>query len=225
MKTGCCNTHQFYRMEDVSFCLNTKCFNYLGQTALVTPKKSLWIGLFSLNMMVLFLFMSTQNYSKINVETAQQDINGSIQTLDNFIPLTLENIREEIYAKEILCPETVFAQIKLESGNLNSFLTKKTNNMLGMRYPAQRQTAAAGIYLPNEDKIIFGTQKELKKYAALPNYAVYSNWQDAISDYKLWQQHSFRLKEVYFAFLDRVYAEDPSYSAKLRQIYDQNTDI
>lgn len=118
----------------------------------------------------------------------------------------------------MVCPEEVYAQMMLESGNLSSFLTKHANNMLGMRYPFRRNTTAVGLYLPEKDTIVYGNAASLKKYGKQNNYAVYDNWQDAVKDYKYWQDEYFRLGDRYLQFLGNVYAEDSSYQAKIRII-------
>jgi hypothetical protein len=218
MKTGCCNSHQYYKMEDISFCLNSKCNNYLGTTSLVKPaKKKLWINLFTFYLMVFLLLVSLDDYSQGN-DNVNPKLYKQLVTAEEMKPLSLDNLREEIYRQQIICPEHVFAQVKIESAYLNSFLTKRTNNMFGMRYPFKRQTAAIGLFLPESNSVVLGTQKELAKYRGQNTYAVYEKWQDAITDYKLWQDQNFKLDERYLAFLDGLYAEDPDYIQKIRSI-------
>lgn len=218
MKTGCCNSHQYYKMEDVSFCLNSKCNNYLGTTSLVKPaKKKLWINLFTFYLMVFFLLVSLDDYSQGNNDV-NQNLYKQLVTAEEMIPLTIDNLREEIYRQQIICPEHVFAQVKIESAYLTSFLTKRTNNMFGMRYPFKRETKAIGLFLPENNTVVTGTQQELAKYRGQNTYAVYEKWQDAIADYKLWQDQNFKLTERYLAFLDGLYAEDPDYIQKIKSI-------
>ena len=133
-------------------------------------------------------------------------------------PCTGENLKAAINANKIICPDEVYAQIMIESGHLNSFLFKRANNLLGMRFPCQRKTTAIGIYLPEEDTIIKGTQKELRKYAKKNNYAVYASWTDCVADYKLWQDQCFHLTEKYLTFLGNYYAEDVNYVAKIKKM-------
>jgi hypothetical protein len=129
----------------------------------------------------------------------------------------MENLHSELIKHEVLCPGIVYGQIKIESGNLTSFLYRKTNNMLGMRYPFKRPTSACGIYIPSKDTIIYGTRDQLRKYSRTSNYAVYKTWSDALTDYKLWQQNCFVSTERYLGFLGNVYAEDSLYMAKIRK--------
>jgi hypothetical protein len=89
--------------------------------------------------------------------------------------------------------------------------------MIGMRYPFKRTTTAAGIYIPSMDTVIYGTQKELKKYARTMNYAVYKGWKDCVADYKLWQESNFNPNRHYISFLGNIYAQDSLYMDKLRK--------
>lgn len=209
MKTGCCHTQHYHKIDTRNICLNPSCENYLGFTVtwrdLTRLRHSAAAGLFIFS--VLFTF---DDFSKNTIESGMPVLHEQI------LPLNEENLADELNAAGVLCPETVYAQIMLESGHLNSFLLKRTNNMLGMRYPAKRPTTACGIYLPGKDTILTGTQQELKKYAAQNNYAVYETWQDAVADYKLWQEHSFKISDKYLEFLGKVYAEDNAYVQKIR---------
>ena len=47
--------------------------------------------------------------------------------------LTIEEVREEIYAQELPHPEIVLQQARLESGDFRSKLTKTHNNILGLK--------------------------------------------------------------------------------------------
>lgn len=214
MKTACCNTRQIRFVENRSVCANPGCKNYLGQTMAFRDytklKNSAAVSLFVFS--VLFTFDDFSHgkqepflYSNHNICTSP-------------IPPTLENLRNEMVQQNIICIPEVLAQVRIESGNMNSFLFKKTNNLLGMRFPFRRSTMASGIYLPANDTIIYGSQKELKKFAKQEHYAVYITWQESVSDYKLWQEQHFKVKEKYLEFLGNVYAEDSLYVDKVRAI-------
>jgi hypothetical protein len=133
-------------------------------------------------------------------------------------PLTPENLRAELILNHIICPEQVYAQVMIESAHLTSFLTRRTNNILGMRYPFKRTSSACGIFLPDSNLIINGTKAEFKKYRSQNNYAVYASWEDCIKDYKYWQDESFKLTERYLTFLANYYAEDTLYIQKIKSI-------
>ena len=163
----------------------------------------------------LVVFTST-DFSNINSETINKH---QIELMKKMcVSLTRETLQSEIDELNILCPDEALAQIMLESGNLSSFLLARTNNMLGMRYAFRRATTATGIYLPAKDTIIYGCSTSLKKYASQNNYAVYACWQDAVKDYKLWQDEYFHLAERYLHFLGNIYAQDAGYENKIRSV-------
>ncbi len=214
MKTKCCQTRHIHVVDKRKICVNPQCDNYLGTADcnldFTKMKYSVAISVFAIGMLFSF-----DDYSKAG-KCQDIDLIASLRVAPS--PLTLENLKAEIVRNEIICAEEVFAQMKLESGNLNSFLLKKTNNMLGMRYPAKRKTIACGIYLPAKDTIIMGTQAELRKLSAQNNYAVYATWQDAVADYKIWQESNFKMTDRYLEFLGKVYAEDSLYVSKIRKM-------
>ena len=213
MKTKCCHTRQIQVVDKKNHCMNPQCENYLGQVTCYREftklRNSVTISVFAFSM--LFTFNDYSNATKTYIDF----------TTDVTVPptpLTVENLKKEIESNEILCAPEVFAQMMLESANLSSFLLKKSNNMLGMRYPAKRKTTACGLYLPAKDTIILGTQDELRKLTAQNNYAVYATWQDAVADYKLWQASNFKMNDRYLEFLGKVYAEDTLYVSKIRKM-------
>jgi len=216
MKTKCCHTRHYHVVDKKKVCVNPQCVNYLGTANcyldFTKMKYSIAVSVFALSMLCSF-----DDYSKAD-KYNNIDLISSLTVPVAPTPLTLENLKAEIIANDILCADAVFAQMKLESGNLNSFLLKKTNNMLGMRYPAKRGTVACGIYLPAKDTIIYGTQAELRKYSAQNNYSVYASWQDAVADYKIWQESNFKMTDKYLEFLGKVYAEDSLYVSKIRKM-------
>ena len=149
--------------------------------------------------------------------------NNEYKSVSPFIPLepeiiSMEAVECELQTQHVLCHREVLAQIRLESANLSSFLLKRTNNMTGMRYPFLRQTTATGIYLPDKDTIIIGTNLQLKKYHKMKNYAVYTSWKDGITDYKIWQDECFNVSGRYLEYLGKVYAEDSQYIKKIKQV-------
>jgi len=214
MKTACCNTRQIRFVENRGVCVNQGCKNYLGQTLAFRDytklKNSAAVSIFVVS--VLFTF---DDFSHGKQEPFLHSINNICTSPS---PPTLENLRNEMIQQNIICIPEVLAQVRIESGNMNSFLFKRTNNLLGMRFPFRRATMASGIYLPANDTIIYGSQKELIKFAKQEHYAVYNSWLESVSDYKLWQEQHFKVKEKYLEFLGNVYAEDTLYVDKLRAI-------
>lgn len=100
---------------------------------------------------------------------------------------------------EVQHPHFVLAQMKLESGNYQSMLTKTNNNYFGMRHPLQRMTVSLG---------------------SKNGYAKYRNWAFSVLDYALWQKrYAWCLSEQeYLQKLGSVYAEDSEYISKIQNI-------
>jgi hypothetical protein len=213
-RTKCCFTNHYLINDGSAICTNSKCANYLAETHVMRRhrvKRFLTGG-----WLFIFLAVFTFDNSSRTVTSSQFAFRKPLA------PLTVENLCNELQRVNVLCPDEVYAQMMLESGNLKSFLVRRTNNMLGMRYPVRRATTASGIYLPAQDTIIKGNVSTLKKYAGLNNYAVYDSWQDAVKDYKLWQDANFSLNERYIVFLSNIYAEDAAYAEKIKSVMKKN---
>src|SRR5688572_27242013 len=214
MKTKCCNTRHIHVVDKKKICVNSQCENYLRTADSYREFNKLRYTI-SLSVFAFSVLFTFEDFSQVDTNN-KFDLFSSVKEAP--VPFTPENLKAEILRNEIICAEHVYVQMKLESGNFNSFLLKRTNNMLGMRYPAKRATKACGIYLPAKDTIIVGTQAELRKYSAQNNYSVYATWQDAVADYKLWQESNFKMADKYLEFLGKVYAEDTLYVSKIRQM-------
>lgn len=90
------------------------------------------------------------------------------------------------------------AQAVHESANFTSSLYKRTNNMLGMNYPAKRATTAIG------------------KDAG---FAVYRSPVDSIRDYFKWLDYwKIKTDDQLTAFLSKGYAADPNYLKKVNAL-------
>jgi hypothetical protein len=195
--------------------MNPECLNHLAPTLLMSSK---FIKRFTAALVLIFvLCFCINDYS--SVTTSESRTSAEYFHKRRYtIACTDENLKSEIQLNKIICPDEVYAQIVIESGHMGSFLFKRANNLLGMRFPCQRATTAIGIYLPEEDTIIKGSQDELRKYAKKNNYAVYASWTDCVADYKLWQDQCFHLTEKYLNFLGSYYAEDINYVAKIKKM-------
>ena len=214
MKTNCCHSKKVQLESDYHLCMNADCENYMRPTAILKSNKN-WNNIFIL-FFSFFFFLITFNDFSISGPSSTNLLQKTFKA--DVKPLNKENVRQELDSNHIICPEQVFAQIMIESGHLNSYLSLKTNNLLGMRYPFKRKTSAVGLFLPESNMIIRGTQQELKKYRLKNHYAVFDNWQDCIKDYKFWQDQSFKLTEKYLTFLGTCYAEDSLYVDKIKKI-------
>lgn len=200
--------------QQTLICRNPDCPGFLLPTTPYSGPQT-WNHLFIAFFFVFFFIFPFNDFSSVN---GFGNHGNTMIWADDYLPLTPQHLKEEIENHRILCPDEVYAQIMLESGNLHSFLVKKTNNLLGMRYPFKRTTKAIGIYLPAEKRIVIGDQKSLLRYHDQNHYAVYSNWQECVADYKCWQDENFKLKDRYLTFLASVYAEDVNYGKKIRSM-------
>jgi len=212
-RTKCCFTNHYQVNAGNAICTNNECSNYLRETYIMGRHrvKRFVTGVLFFLFLAVFTFNDYSNTATVNFTFKK-----------SLPPLTAENLSTELHHIKVLCPDEVYAQMMLESGNLKSYLVRRTNNMLGMRFPFQRTTTASGIYIPSKDTIVKGDASALKKYASVSNYAVYDSWQDAVKDYKLWQDARFSLNERYLTFLSNVYAEDSAYAQKIKSVMKKN---
>lgn len=110
---------------------------------------------------------------------------------------SLQDIEKLLINNNIQYHKIVLAQIRLETGNLSSFLCRENKNLFGMKYPKQRETTALGEYL---------------------GHAKYETYTDCIIDYAIWQKNNY-IDGCYYSFLDSIgYAEDSDYISKLKVI-------
>lgn len=94
----------------------------------------------------------------------------------------------------------IVAQSILESNNFQSALFKRQNNFFGMKVPRVR------ISTTGQGK---------------GDYKDYNTWQECATDYIFWMYHhnAHKLSEhEYFKLLGKIYAEDPEYTNKLKNI-------
>lgn len=214
MKSSCCHSKKIFREKEFIKCTNPHCQNYLLPT--IPHITRTWNNIFLFFFFIFLFILSFNDFSYDTPGLKTHDLcNSELSTPKE---LSKDNLKKVLDHNNVICPEQVYAQIMIESGNLKSFLTKKTNNLLGMRYPFKRKTSAIGIYLPDSNQIIKGTQAQLKKYSKHNHYAVYDSWEDCIIDYKFWQDKSFKLTEKYLVFLGNYYAEDTLYISKIKSI-------
>ena len=220
MKAGCCKSKKFYNNGDQVICVNSKCGNYLGETTVSDADDRFVKHLVLYTMLLTCVLYSPRNYcSSASLPPFQAKEKQQKTEVVMQVPLTLENVKKEIERLGMVCPDVVLAQVKLESGHLTSSLLKRSNNMFGMRFPMRRPTTAIGLYIPALDSVVvINKREEAKKFAEYSSYAVYSTWQDAIADYKLWQEHAFRVNEKYIQFLGKYYAEDTMYMQRVQYL-------
>lgn len=111
---------------------------------------------------------------------------------------TKESVYMALKELDIQHPDIVYAQIIIESANLNSKLYKTNNNIIGMKHPKRRLTTSEG---------------------SKNGYAYYKDWYSCLEDYAIYQQYVLKDKIVsrsqYLYFLKKNYAKDPKYKQKL----------
>ena len=121
-----------------------------------------------------------------------------IDSLQN--PISDKILYEYLVSMRAPHPKIIVAQAKLESNNFQSDLFKRQKNFLGMKYSHKRVTTANG------------TKGE---------YKTYNTWQESAIDYLFWMfsRNVDKLSnEEYLRYLGKVYAEDPQYVTKLKNI-------
>jgi len=98
---------------------------------------------------------------------------------------------------EVKEKDIVKAQIRLETGNLQSRYCLECNNLTGMKKPRKRETTAIG-----RDK----------------SMSVYSHFSESIRDYRIWQDKFYRGGDYYEFLVKQKYAQDKQYIEKLKKL-------
>lgn len=148
----------------------------------------------------IFMFMlGVSRPEQPQQQPSEKEVQVLIEQAD---PFTEEKFIAYLKELNVKFPEIVYAQAKLESGNFQSELFKANNNMFGMKEAASRASTNHGSNM---------------------NYALYNHWREAVIDYALYQASylsNLRSKEQYYAYLSQHYAQDSSYTVKVRKIAD-----
>ena len=116
---------------------------------------------------------------------------ASVKWKTNHFMLNESNLMDELIAQGVEFPEIVQAQAVLETGHFKSYACKTQNNLFGLR-------KSDGTYMSFE------------------------HWTDAVAAYKRYIQKWKAPPNDYYHYLDSMgYAEDTSYTTKLKQIVNQ----
>lgn len=123
-------------------------------------------------------------------------INTNYEQDTTFSEIELIHYLEKLKVKY---PDIVYAQARLESGNFNSPVFKLNNNLFGMTTIGNRPTTSIG-----------------SRYG----FAYFNTWRDSVLDYVIYQCLYLKNKsyEEYLYYLSTVYAEDPNYINKIKNI-------
>lgn len=136
------------------------------------------------------LYQSEQRQrEKINDEVVDVvDVVVDVTWRQNHFLLSKENLMNELKAQDVQFPEIVVAQALLETGNFKSYSCTNRNNLFGLR-------KRDGTYMSFE------------------------HWTDCVAAYKKYIQKGKQLPDDYYRYLDDLgYAEDTSYTTKLKQM-------
>lgn len=167
--------------------------------------KSYWSLIVSITLVVTataFVFYHMGN--KIGAMEAERefleismDINDVEEIEGDFSEVKFRNFLNKM---NVAFPDIVYAQALLETGHFSSSIFEDNNNLFGMKKASRRPTTC------------IGTKN---------GHALYESWQDSVIDYLIYQR--IYLKKVqthdeYYAHLSNYYAEDPSYSTKLKKL-------
>lgn len=101
-------------------------------------------------------------------------------------------------------PHIILAQAKLESNNYSSKIFIESNNLFGMKEAQSRINLAKGTQY---------------------NHAYYNNWNESLLDYAFWySSYAYRCtnESQLFELLGNQYAEDSSYTDKLKSMINKN---
>lgn len=147
---------------------------------------------------IMFFIFSTFGFTSANY------INSELEKIPVIIRMdkekfTPENFKLKLKQLNLKHQDIIYAQAILETNNFTSNIFKNNNNLFGMKCAKQRPTIHIGENL---------------------GHAQYRTWEDCLIDYALWQtSYAKGLNEnEYFTLLDKMYAENSEYVAKLKNI-------
>ena len=126
-----------------------------------------------------------------SMKRQSEKINGEVASViwrQNHFLLSEENLMNERKAQDIQFPKIVAAQALLETGNFKSYACTNRNNLFGLR----------------------------KKDST---YMSFEHWTECVAAYKRYIQKWKQPPNDYYKYLDDLgYAEDTSYTTKLKQM-------
>jgi hypothetical protein len=152
--------------------------------------------IFYLTLALLFFITSISNNSQIK--------------RINYGEINYSTLYLKILHSGVKFPDVVFAQALIESAHFNSEVFKCENNLFGMKQPYVRETTSL-----SEGKT---------------GYASYFDWTHSVEDYVFWQRFALSrrdgiTKSEYLNLLGRIYAEDPKYVKKIKQVISDHYEI
>jgi len=159
------------------------------------------------NVFIVFVFGMLVIGISLTKMSPQEIIKPEITLNSNYVPL-FDNLEPHITEDKVAMvlekynvrfPGVVLAQAIHESGRFTSNIYIKNNNLFGLKVPSSRPTTALGT---------------------INGHAYYQNWEMSVLDYALYQAaftRKIKKESNYLRYLNRNYAADPNYEAKLRR--------
>lgn len=124
----------------------------------------------------------------------KEPMSGIVNKLDTIrkdsvnIALNDDSLLKELHIRGVAHPKIVLAQAKLETGNYTSKVCLTHNNLFGLR-------------------------------KSDGSYYKFNHWKESVQAYKDYVQYKYQSPNDYYQFLENIgYAEDKSYTAKLKKI-------
>lgn len=173
-----------------------KLYRFDKQTLEYKPARWWFKYLMILSMFTIFYF---------TIETSRTIYHTYIETeaillVEDTAKFTEDKLIDKIDRLNFKFPHIVLAQSKLETGNFTSRIFVENHNCFGQKEAKVRLNLA------------LGTQY---------GHAYYNNYEESLLDYALWYStyaDECKTETQLYQLLDRIYAEDGSYSRKLRKI-------
>lgn len=128
-------------------------------------------------------------------------LEGIIEILNETSSFDETNLKLMLQGFNIKFIDIVIAQSKLETNNFKSDIFKETGNLFGMKPAKLRPYTHYGEHRGHAD--------------------YKGNWKLSVIDYALWQARegkNVKTEEQYYFLLSKMYAEDPDYISKLKNI-------
>lgn len=135
-----------------------------------------WVAVITISVCS-FSFATAQTYEDLDKEYRLYQVRNEFR----YSPPNETNVKKVIELLDIQFPDIVLRQAICESGGFKSKLTKRGNNIFGMRLARKRKTTAIG---------------------KCGGYAQYAHWVESVIDYKLWQGDK-PITENYVTYLKR----------------------
>ena len=177
-------------------------FNFNPETLDFTPvsKKSQFIQNISIIVSIIATIAaitSFTTYEKIDpTKLTESEVILVLEHENKFTPEKLQRLLTKL---NFVHSDIVYAQAVQETGRFTSTIFKENNNLFGMKVANQRCTTNQGVSR---------------------GHAKYNTWTDSVIDYAMYQsKYTSRFtREQYFQYLEKYYAEDPTYVKRLRTI-------